>query len=137
MTWPYSGVFYKNSRTNPQGIKDGSSNTIMVGERSRGWVPSQLGVGGEFDSTWVGIADGSYSGWRVLGWTGEPPNNDPGGMSKVHYHGFAQFNSPHLALTVFGFADGSTRTVSDDVDGFIFKALGTTRGREIISSADL
>jgi prepilin-type N-terminal cleavage/methylation domain-containing protein len=132
------GVFYRNSRTRIEQITDGSSKTIMTGERSKGWISSQRGVAGEFDSSWVGVVTGSpHTGWRVLGWTGEPPNNDPGGSSDSHFHGYAQFNSAHDGITLFGFADGSVQTIADDVDEDTFKALGTIRGREIISSSDL
>ena len=97
----------------------------MIGERS-----SDL-----FDSTWVGVSKGSmHAGWRVVGWTGEPPNNGP--TSQVHFHGYAQFNSMHRGgLTNFGFCDGSVRTITDAIDPATFLALGTIQGGEIISDS--
>ncbi|MEM7315262.1 MAG: DUF1559 domain-containing protein, partial [Planctomycetota bacterium] len=129
------GVFYRNSETKIEHIRDGSSKTIMIGERSKGWINSSRGAAGEFDSTWVGIVSGSpHTGWRVLGWTGEPPNNEPGGQT--HFHGYAQFNSAHAGVTMFGFADGSVQSIGDDIDPYVFKAMGTKRGGEIISGSD-
>ena len=110
------------------------SKTLMLGERSKGHLNSARGVSGEFDSTWVGVVTGSpFTGWRVLGWTGEPPNNDPGQNSEVHFHGFAQFNSAHVGgITICGFADGSIHSIRDEISPRVFEALGSTRGGEII-----
>lgn len=129
------GMFYKDSRTERRDVLDGTSNTIMVGERS-----ADL-----FDSQWPGILDGSkHTGWRVVGWTGEPPNNpmqteplivyddDGNGVElEIHFHGFAQYNSMHPGgLTMFCFGDGSVRPITNGISPLTFKAMGTIRGRE-------
>jgi prepilin-type N-terminal cleavage/methylation domain-containing protein len=114
-----NGVFFRNSERAIEHILDGSSNTIMVGERS-----AEI-----FDSTWVGVVHGAmFPAWRVVGWTGEPPNNKP--TSIVHFHGYAQFNSVHSGLTHFVLCDGSVQSVSDQIEPDIFKACGTVDGRE-------
>ena len=133
-----NGMYYKNSETEVRDILDGTSNTIAIGERS-------LDL---FDSVWPGVVTGSeYTGWRVVGWTWEPPNNpmqqepvvivDEFGNEtalEIHFHGFAQFNSMHLGgLTMFGFVDGSTRSIEDGIDPLLFRAMGTIRGRETVS----
>ena len=115
-----------NSSTRFGDIIDGSSNTIIAGERSDD----------TFDSTWMGVVDESmFAGWRVLGWTGEPPNHP--GSSFVHFHAYAQFNSmhnhsKHNRMAYFSFADGSVRSSTDDIDQPDFKAMGTIKGRERI-----
>lgn len=114
------GIFFLNSKTSIPHILDGSSNTVIVGERSAR----------VFDSTWLGVVHGSaYPVWRVVGWTGEPPNNDP--HSGVHFHQYAQFNSAHSGVANILFADGSLRTISDEIDPYVFKAMGSIRGSEI------
>ena len=105
-----------------------------MGERSG--ELSQQGFTGSngasfFDSSWIGVVEGStHTGWRVLGWTGEPPKNKP--TSEVHFHGFAQFNSEHPGSTMFAFCDGSTRSIGDQIDHEVFMALGTTDGGEVV-----
>lgn len=132
------GMYYRNSKTEVRDILDGTSNTIAIGERS-----SDL-----FDSVWPGVVTGSeYTGWRVVGWTWEPPNNpmrtepvvifnEEGEETEleIHFHGFAQFNSQHAGgITMFGFVDGSARQLDEQIDPLVFRAMGTIRGRETVS----
>ena len=90
-------------------IGDGSSNSIMLGERSG--ELSQVGFTGSdgvnfFDSSWIGFVEGFKStGWPVLGWAGEPPKNRP--TNEAHFHGFSQLNSEHSSSTMFAMGVGS------------------------------
>lgn len=119
------GIFYRNSRVKLEHVYDGTSHTIAVGERS----------GKTFDSTWVGVVHGAaYPAWRILGWTGEPPNNKPNSL--VHFHGYAQFNSAHHGLTHFSLLDGSVQGIRDAIDPEIFKGMGTIRNQEIVELED-
>ena len=122
-----NGCFYQNSETGYVDLLDGSSNTVLLGERSS---PT-------FDSTWAGVVTGSeYPGWRVVGWTGEPPNTEVS-TDAAHFHGFAQFNSMHYGGTTnFGFADGSVHVIDDAISADLFYAIGTIRGGEVISHTD-
>jgi prepilin-type N-terminal cleavage/methylation domain-containing protein len=114
------GMFYRNSNTRLEHVFDGTSHTIAVGERS-GFI---------FDSTWLGVQHGAaYPAWRILAWTGEPPNNEP--FSDVHFHWYAQFNSAHWGLTNFVLLDGSVQVVADEVDPAVFQASGTIYGGEL------
>ncbi len=125
-----NGIFYENSKTRHTDILDGSSNTILLGERSAFQVS---------ESTWTGVvAGGEFFQWRVVGWTGEPPNykgsSEP---NAIHRHPYAQFNSAHPdGLTMFAFADGSVTTLAADVDFEIFHSLGTIRGRELATNGE-
>lgn len=86
-----------------------------------------------FNSSWLGVVPGSeFDGWRVVAWTGEPPNNSP--TSEVHFHGYAQFNSNHPGAALFSLCDGSTRSITNTIDPDVFRALGSTKGGEVVGS---
>ena len=126
-----NGIFYANSKTRHEDILDGSSNSILVGERSAYRVS---------ESTWTGVVNNAqFAEWRVVGWTGEPPNlPEPSGPNDLHSHPYAQFNSAHRAgLTMFAFADGSVMAIANEVDVDLFLSLGTINGREQESLADI
>ncbi len=111
------GVLYWNSRVRLDDIDDGTSQTLMVGERN------SL----EMDSSWVGVVHGAQlPTWRIVGWAAEPPNTDE--------HPFAQFSSVHLGgATNFVLADGSVHVVRDSIDPVSFAQMGTRNHGEVIS----
>lgn len=111
------GVFSWNSRTRLADILDGTSQTLMVGERH------SIGM----QSTWVGVVHGAQlPTWRIVAWSMEPPNTDN--------HPYAQFSSQHAGgVTNFVLSDGSVHAIPDTVDPLIFAALGTRDFRELLA----
>jgi len=108
------GVFYHLSRTTFADIRDGLSNTLIVGERS-----SALG-----NSTWLGLVPGGDEAMaRFLGIADHPPNADGGHLD--------DFSSRHGAGTNFVVADGSVRVIAETIDLQVYRALVTRAGGDV------
>jgi prepilin-type processing-associated H-X9-DG protein/prepilin-type N-terminal cleavage/methylation domain-containing protein len=132
-----NGVFYRNSKIGIRDITDGTSTTLMVGERSQNVA----------DATWVGmipngracnnpiwpVQDCETSNVLILGHTGpspdepwiDPPNNKTAGVDDFH--------SRHPGGCNFAFCDGSVRFIKETINPQTFSNLATRAGGEVIS----
>jgi prepilin-type N-terminal cleavage/methylation domain-containing protein/prepilin-type processing-associated H-X9-DG protein len=112
------GVFFRNSAVRIADITDGTSQTLMVGERAHNLAPA----------TWVGAVPGAEifpynSSNMVLGHTGE--SNGPAGPTESNH-----FSSRHTGGGNFLFADGHVQFLTSSVNQLTYKALSTRAGGE-------
>jgi prepilin-type N-terminal cleavage/methylation domain-containing protein len=141
------GVFCRNSRTRIADITDGTSSTILVGERAwakakgawPGAIPGGVLQRGQFNPCQPNIPGAWYPS-STLAVAHAHLNNalqDPDGSA-----GMDDFSSMHTGGSLFVFADGSVhllRSVSTDnpdgsytADGLIFQALATRANGEVV-----
>jgi prepilin-type N-terminal cleavage/methylation domain-containing protein/prepilin-type processing-associated H-X9-DG protein len=129
------GVFYRNSRTKFSDIKDGTSQTVMIGERA--WTDS-MGI-------WAGAPSGAVlrPGPRNLWQSATAPapclvlaHNNWINITSDADGGLDDFSSCHSNGVNLLFADGSIhflRSITfDGPDHQMFQALGTRAGAEPI-----
>ncbi len=110
------GTFFHMKGVQFADIRDGLSNTILIGERS-----SVFGY-----STWMGVVPGGEEAMaRVLGVLDHPPNS-----KGTHLE---DFSSQHPAGANFLLGDGSVRLINDQIDLAVFHALATRAGGEPVT----
>ncbi len=125
------GVFFRNSKVRIGDITDGTSSTVVVGERSIRLGPA----------TWVGSVTGANlfpqppstappilnnGTGMCLGHTGD--GNGPGATNSY----VNQFSSPHTGGANFLFADGHVAFLQTSMNYPVYKALSTRQGGEPI-----
>jgi len=123
------GIFFRNSSIGTRDILDGTTSTLMVGERSQKWC----------EATWVGAVTSAKmfpppgspavrvtenSAGMVLGHTSDGPPSAPGTECN-------EFSSLHVGGAQFLFADGHVQFVSTSINEAIFQALSTRAGGEV------
>jgi prepilin-type N-terminal cleavage/methylation domain-containing protein/prepilin-type processing-associated H-X9-DG protein len=139
------GVFFVGSNVRLADITDGSSNTLLFGERYHHdpeyervrpavWpaAPPMAGWG-----RWGFVANFGTSGNISLSTPqrinyGVPPNGDMATMEDRA----CVFGSGHPGGANFAFADGSVRFLRDSTPLSVLQALSTRSGGEVVSASD-
>jgi prepilin-type N-terminal cleavage/methylation domain-containing protein len=110
------GALYSGSHVTWADFTDGTSTTLIVGERGipatldHGWFICAFGDNGEGDADNIlSTLDGLHPG-------------APDSFHNMH------FWSHHAALAQFAFADGSVKSLSYSLDDHLFKSMSTRAG---------
>ena len=131
-----NGMFFRKSSVTIADIRDGTSQTIALGEKSHNLArPTWTGAitRAAVPITDLQAEDGlapEGGGALVLAHSGEldGPNSQPAHAD--------QFWSMHPGAAQFAFADGSVRAIKAKRPLAIFQALVTRKGGEVISASD-
>jgi prepilin-type N-terminal cleavage/methylation domain-containing protein len=122
------GIFYMNSSTSINSITDGTSQTLMFGERSR----LNLVV------TSSSEALGGWAWGNLLSQEDQTMNtSEP--IEGMQGHDLNQFGSQHNGGTVsmFALADGSVHAISSNINIVIFQRLSTRAKNDKIDDSIL
>jgi prepilin-type N-terminal cleavage/methylation domain-containing protein/prepilin-type processing-associated H-X9-DG protein len=142
-----TGVFYPNSHVAIADVSDGTSATLMIGERSRNLADAAWP--GSFGSRTEPAPLCTKAGWPIqscvglmfllMGRTG--PSSDiisgsiPGGSTPNYpAAGADNFWSQHPGGCNFSFCDGSVRFVKETVAPMVFTGLASRAGGEVIGA---
>jgi prepilin-type N-terminal cleavage/methylation domain-containing protein len=113
------GMLMHNTTIRLGDILDGTSSTLMIGERK---TRADL----DWHSTWVGVvASGEESFQRVLGVADHVPNSPANHLD--------DFSSHHATGGHFLLADGRVRMITSVIDESVYKKLATRAGREPVA----
>jgi prepilin-type processing-associated H-X9-DG protein/prepilin-type N-terminal cleavage/methylation domain-containing protein len=135
---PREGVFYRNSRVRLADISDGSSSTIMIGDRA--WSHAM--------APWAGaVPHGVVRGGPLNPWRDNPEAAYPAPnfcLVQTNKIGDAhdadgsldEFYSEHPGGVNVLFADGSIHFLRNSINHAVLQALGTRAGGEVVSETD-
>jgi len=118
-----NGIMYPNSKTRPKDVTDGTSNTFLIGEISwnaygnRTWFVGSIHTNQEWAYSGRNIAYPMYTASRF-----KTLNDFFNRTNQAYPNNDTSFGSAHVAGTHFGFADGSVRYVSENVDLGVLRA---------------
>jgi prepilin-type N-terminal cleavage/methylation domain-containing protein len=116
-----NGTFFLNRGVRLADIRDGLSQTLIVGERN-----SRLS-----SSTWVGAVPHSEHGpARVVGVAEFPPNSEQSAEHYIH-----NFSSLHPSGTHFLRGDGSVQLLIETIDQVVYFALCTRDRGDLVQES--
>ncbi len=128
--WAIGGVLYRDSEVRLDDVRDGTSNTLAIGERTMGETSWLAGISNR--STWrcdaaafknfrdgINVCMGSPGDTSYDGHCGSYGNNRP-------------FSSLHPGGAQFALCDGSVRFLSESTDLSIQHALASRDSGEIV-----
>lgn len=124
------GSFGMNSRRNFRDYRDGTSNTVMVGERrSTARVRKEIPDNAKVAQPDPGVVFGTEGNWVGTN-PGELSIVSSAATGKLNSNTYGVFSSPHPGGANFLVGDGSVRLISENIDVTTYLAICTTGGGE-------
>jgi prepilin-type N-terminal cleavage/methylation domain-containing protein/prepilin-type processing-associated H-X9-DG protein len=134
---PGDGIFYKDSRVRITDIQDGTSNTLLFGERNYREVGPCTSTGSTpwnlVDWGGWGVTNGSNNGMGDTGGSSWVPINFTCASAADATRRLNAWGSLHTDGANFAFADGSVRYLPTSTDLVVLQALSTRAAGEPIS----
>jgi prepilin-type processing-associated H-X9-DG protein len=137
-----NGVVLVMSETRVAQITDGTSSTLLLGEKHMPVGDYEVSEGAANNQGWdIGFD------WDINRWTKWPPYPDSnanlrdgailGEIGDNPFDEFIVFGGPHPAGCQFVFCDGSVKAIAYDADVEVFRALGSIAGGEAVDHSSL
>ncbi len=134
--WDYKGIFAQCSTTAVADVKDGTSNTVLVGEK---YVPPDYYATGQDGGDNENLYCGNNNDINRVAYydAATPANNVVPKQDRPGLLGYNNFGSAHSSACHFVFCDGSVRPLSYSIDAMIFSYLVDRRDRQPIDASKL
>jgi prepilin-type N-terminal cleavage/methylation domain-containing protein/prepilin-type processing-associated H-X9-DG protein len=125
------GAFGVNSQQTLETIRDGTSNTIAIGESKQLHTDPNAGPvwGAGFASSVFGVSNPVSPGYTPNSAI-SPPNGLCPGSNNKYCQGYMIYGSYHTGGTNFVFCDGSVKLIRDSVNYVTFHQMQTVDGGE-------
>jgi prepilin-type N-terminal cleavage/methylation domain-containing protein len=127
-----TGIFAPNRKTSVAEVRDGMSQTIMIGEMQRLLPPPGTTGYDKYNRT-------SNDGWATAGvatlFNNMLPDDDdgdngaPGGFNNWF---FESAGSEHPFGANFGFADSAVQFINEDIDPRLYSLLGSINDQQVV-----
>lgn len=126
-TTQINGVMFVNSRVSLGEIRDGESNTLLIGESLYGFWADGMSCCARI---YPDLNGDGYPDEPFFDGFWQHPNYSQNGYQ---FFGFGAF---HKDICNFALCDGSSRAIAKNINGNILRALATRNGQERISADD-